>query len=225
MAPATQPNEPATPLKRLHRDRAGVASDLATLNASSARLRQTVASETAVLQEIGEMGSVEIAAMTAWASGGCVGEPPAPDLTQRRVLAERLSVAQSAAAAAKGAGEDINHRIGELNQQLISVNERIEVAALDALQAEFGIIFDQHRVAVENTRVLTAKLAGLARYFADQGREQIDVRNNGEAGRRYFVRGEALAINRLTDPGITHVEILEAVAFWAARYAALRKGA
>jgi hypothetical protein len=88
---APSATEPATPLERLHADRAGLASELAGLNASSARLRETGAAEAAVLREIGEMGSAEIAAMTAWASAGCVvGDQPVPDQKQRRALAEKL---------------------------------------------------------------------------------------------------------------------------------------
>src|SRR5712671_2012522 len=125
-APATKPltaaAEPATPLEQLHADRAGLASELAGLNTSSARLRETANAEAAVLREIGELGSAEIAAMTAWASSGCVGDPPAPDQKQRRALAEKLSAAQSAAAAAKGAGQDIDHQIGELNHRLATIS-------------------------------------------------------------------------------------------------------
>src|SRR3979411_1314872 len=100
-APATRTltssAEPATVLEQLHADRAGLTGELAGLQASSARLRETANAEAAVLREIGEMGSAEIATMTAWASAGCAGEQPVPDLKQRRALAEKLGAAQSAA--------------------------------------------------------------------------------------------------------------------------------
>src|SRR5258708_1909445 len=110
-----------TPLEGLQADRAGLTSELAALNAASARLSETANAEAAVLREIGAMGSAEIAAMTAWASVGCVGDPPAPDLKQRRALAEKLATAQSAATAAKGAAADIDHQIGELNDRLRNI--------------------------------------------------------------------------------------------------------
>ena len=60
LTPAPQP---ATPLERLHADRSGLASELAALNASSARLNETANAEAAVLRVIGAMGSAEIAAI------------------------------------------------------------------------------------------------------------------------------------------------------------------
>jgi hypothetical protein len=177
-----------------------------------------------VLREIAAMGTADIAGMTAWASAGCIDDPPAPDLTQRRALAEKLAAAQAAAAAAKGAGQDIGDQVAQLTDQLASYDKQIDAAALDAMQAEWTEIHRQHRIAVESTRTLTAKLTGLCGYFTDQGRHLTDVRGNREAGRSYFVRAEGLATIKLTDPGLTHFEMLEGVSFWSNRAAALIKG-
>jgi hypothetical protein len=214
----------ATALERLHADRARVAGELAVLSASSARLRGTANAEAAVVREIGEMGNADIAAMTAWASAGCIGDPPAPDLKQRRAIAEKLAAVQAAAAAAKGAGQDIDYQIGQLNEELATLSRQIDAAALDAMQAEFMEIHGQHRIAVESLRTLTAKLTGLCSHFTEQGRHLIDVGGNREAGQRYFARAEALNTVKLTDPGLTHLEMLEGASFWANRAAALSKG-
>ena len=66
----TPPDKPLTAIEQLHHDRADLTRELAGLNASAAKLRAAAQAEAAVLKEIGEMGSVEVKAMTAWASGG-----------------------------------------------------------------------------------------------------------------------------------------------------------
>jgi hypothetical protein len=219
-APAT---EPATPLQRLHGDRAELASELATLNAASARLKETTNAEAAVLREIGAMGSVEIAAMTAWASAGCVGDPPAPDQKQRRALAEKLATAQAAAVAAKAVGTDIDHQISGLNDKLRAIAAQIEKAALDAMQADFSALNDQHRAATEVIRRLAAQMHGLCSYLSNEGRRLID-RGDHEAGKRYLARAEALNSVKLANPGITQGEIIEAANDWFRRAATLRSG-
>jgi len=169
------------------------------------------------------MGSAEIAAMTAWASGGCVGDQPAPDLKLRRTLGEKLAAAQAGATAAKAAGADIDRQIAELNDQLRNIAAQIEKAALDAVQAEFGILNDQHLAAVEALRRLTAKMHGLCSYLSNEGRRLID-RGDLEAGRRYLARAEALNGVKLASPGVTQGEIIEAANDWSRRAADLRNG-
>lgn len=227
-APATTPltlsaAEPTTALEQLHADRAGLTRELTGLQASSARLRETENAEAAVLREIGEMGSAEIAAMTAWASAGCAGEQPAPDLKQRRALAETLAAAQSAATAAKGAGQGIDHQIGDINRKLAGISQAIEKAALDAMQADFGGLSEQHLAATEALRKLSAKLYGLCSYLANEGRNKID-RGEHEAGKAYLARAEALNGIKLPNPGVTQGEIIEAANDWSRRAAALRSG-
>ena len=221
--PAPSATEPATPLKRLHADRAGLTSELAALNASSARLHETAASEAAVLAEIGVMGSAEIAAMSGWASGGCVGEPPAPDQKQRRALAEKLAGAQAAATAAKAAGTEIDNQIGELNNRLRAISSQIEKAALDTMQVDFRALNDQHLAATEVIRKIIAKLHGLCSYLSNEGLRRID-RGDHEAGKRYLARAEALTGIKLASPGVTQGEIIEAANDWSRRAAALRTG-
>jgi hypothetical protein len=221
--PLTSP-EPATALEQLHRDRAGLTSELAVLSASSARLRETANAEAAVLREIGDMGSAEIAAMTAWASAGCIGDPPAPDLKQRRALAEKLATTQSAAAAAKGAGADIDHQIGERNDRLRDIAAQIEKATLDAMQADFHGLNNQHLAATEALRKVSARMLGLCSYLANEGRRRAD-NGDQEAGKRYLARAEALNSIKLANPGVTQGEIIEAANDWSRRAATLRSGA
>ncbi|SDP49409.1 hypothetical protein [Afipia sp. GAS231] len=215
--------EPATPLERLHAERAGLASELAALSASADRLRGTANAEAAVVREIAEMGNAEIAAMTGWASGGCVGDAPAPDQKQRRSLAEKLMAAQSAAAAAKGAGHDIDHQISQRNDQLGIVNRQIEKASLDAMQADFRALTDQHLAAVEVVRSVSARLFGLCSYLSNEGRRRID-RGDTEGGKAYLARAEALTTNKLPSIGVTQGEIIQAANDWSRRAADLRNG-
>lgn len=173
MASATKPltvsTEPATPLEQLRADRAELTDELAALNASSARLRETANAEAAVLAEIGAMGSAEIAAMTAWASTGCAGDPPVPDQKQRRALAEKLSVAQSAAAAAKGAGQDIDHQITQQTERLATINEQIELAIFDQIEREHDDVISEFVGVCERGSELATKISGLALLFRETG--------------------------------------------------------
>jgi len=220
---AAQSKQTPSPLERLHADRAGLTGELASLQASLARLRETANAEAAVLREIGEMGSAEIAAMTSWASGGCVGDGPAPDLKQRRTLAEKLAAAAAAATAAKAAGTEIDNQIGEINSRLRAISSQIEKAALDAMQADFSALNDQHLAATEAIRKLAAKMHGLCSYLSNEGRRLID-RGDLEAGKRYLARAEALTSIKLASPGVTQGEIIEAANDWSRRAAALNKG-
>jgi hypothetical protein len=212
-----------TPSTELHAERAGLASELAALNASSARLRETANAEAAVLREIGAMGSAEIAAMTAWASGGCVGDQPPPDLKLRRSLAEKLSAAQAAATAAKGAGADIDQKIAALNEQLREVGQQIEQAIFDRLETEHGFIIDQYRANCELGSKLAAQIHGLASFYGDTGRTLIS-RGNQDAGMKYLQLASALTNIKLPNPGVTRHEIEAAAANWGRRAATLRAG-
>jgi hypothetical protein len=229
-APATKPpalptDNPVTPLEQLHADRAGLTGELAVLSASSTRLRETANAEAAVLREIGEMSSAEIAAMTAWASAGCAGDPPAPDQKQRRALAEKLNAAQSAAAAAKGAGQDIDHQISVLNQRMATIAGQIEVAVLDAAELEFAEVCRQNTAFVDLLRKSSLKIFGLCSFLSTEGR-RLNDRADTDGGKRYLARAEALAAaaNKLPKPGVSQVEIVSAANDWARRIADLRKG-
>jgi hypothetical protein len=227
-APATKPltsaTEPATPLERLHRDRAGLAGELAALNTSAARLRETANAEAAVLREIGDLGSAEIVAMTGWASGGCVGDPPAPDLKQRRALAEKLVAAQSAAAAAKGAGQDIDQKIADVSNHLRTINAQIEVAAFDAVEVEHAAIMAQYQANCEEGRKLASRIHGLANFYGDKGRALFD-RGDQDGATAYMRRSSALTGMKLPNPGVSRANVEAAAAEWGRRIDALRRGA
>lgn len=220
LTPAT---EPATPLERLHAERAGLTSELAVLNASSARLQETAASEAAVLREIGAMGSAEIDAMKAWASAGCVGDQPTPDQKQRRALAEKLAAAQAAAAAAKGAGADIDQKIATLNDRLRSIDAQTEQAIFDKMETEHGHIIAQYRANCEHGSKLAAQIHGLASFYGDTGRTLIS-RGNQDAGMKYLQLASGLTSIKLPNPGVSRHEIEAAANEWGRRAAALRAG-
>jgi hypothetical protein len=219
--PADQP--PVTSLERLHHDRAAVARQLANLNTAAGKLRDAATAEAAVLREIGDLGSSEIAAMTAWASGGCAGDPPAPDQKQRRALAEKLAAAQAAAAAAKGAGADIDQKIAQLNDRLRIVSDQIEHAIFDTMETEHGHIIAQYRAACEHGSQLAAKIHGLANYYGETGRSLIS-RGDQDAGAKYHQRASALTNIKLPNPGVSRLEIEAAAASWGRRAVDLRNG-
>jgi hypothetical protein len=227
-APATKPpalptTKPVTALEQLHADRAEVAGELATLNASSARLSAAANAEAAVVQEIADMATADTAAMTAWATGGCIGEAPRSDQNQRIKLGQKLNTAQASAAAAKGAGHDIAAQIAGLNDQLRSIGAQIEKAALDTLQTDFRDLNGEHFAAVEVIRKLTAKMHGLCSFLSNEGRRRIDS-GDLDGGKQYLARAEALTSIKLASPGVTQGEIIEAANDWSRRAATLRSG-
>jgi hypothetical protein len=204
-----QPAIPPTALERLHRDRAGLTSELAALNASSARLNEAANAEAAVLREIGAMGSVEIAAMTAWASGGCVGDQPTPDLKLRRTLGEKLAAAQAAATAAKGAGEDINHQISQHTERLALINDQIEQAIFDQVEHEHGDVISEYVGVCERGSQLATKISGLALLFRETGQNQ---------------RAAVIFATKLPTVSTNPREVQLAADSWGRRIADLRKG-
>lgn len=222
----TPPDIPLTAieqLQQLHSDRARLTGERDVLNTSSAKLRAAAQAEPAVIREIGEMGSAEIAAMTAWASTGCRGEQPMPDLKHRRVLAEKLAAAQAVGASATGAIQDVEHQIGQVNHQLTAINQLIEQAALDIMQDEMMMVREQYAATIEVVRTLAAKQLSLTSYFSGEGRRLID-RGDVEAGKRYLARAEALSRLTMADPGVTQGEIIAALNDHTIRAAALRNG-
>src|SRR5450432_3513128 len=148
--PALPTDKPVSPLARLHRERTVIMGELAVLNVSAARLRQTENAEAAVHREFADLSSSEIDAVANWAKSP-IGEPPPPDQKLRRALAEKLAVAQSAAAAAKAnaKAQDIGQHTAELNQRLIAINVEIEVAVLDAVELEFANVCRQNSEVVD----------------------------------------------------------------------------
>jgi hypothetical protein len=225
LANKSNPSEPVTPLEQLLADRAGLTHSLTELNQSAARLRETGAAEAAVLAEIGELGRTEIADMTKWATEGCHGDAPRSNQQKRIVLGQKLSAAQSAAAAAKGAGQDIDHQIGELNHRLATIAGQIEVAVLDAAELEFAEVCRQNTAFVELLRKSNLRIFGLCSFLSTEGR-RLNDRADTDGGKRYLARAEALAAaaNKLPKPGVSQVEIVSAANEWARRIADLRKG-
>ena len=218
LTPAT---EPATALQVLHSERAGLTRELAALNASAARLRETSNAEAAVLQEIEAMGAAEIAGMTKWATGGCIGDAPRPDQNKRIVLGQKLNAAQAAATAAKGAGADIDQKIAVLNNGLLAIGAQIEQAIFDKMEAEHGQIITLYRAVCEQGSKLAAQIHGLASFYGDTGRTLIS-RGDQDAGTSYLQRGAALTNVKLPNPGVTRHEIEAAAHEWGRRAATLR---
>ena len=92
-----------------------------------------------------------------------------PDQKLRRALAEKLAATQSAAAAAKGAAQDIGQHTAELNQRLIAINVEIEVAVLDAVELEFADVCRQNTDVVDLLRKSSLKIFGLCSFLSTEG--------------------------------------------------------
>jgi hypothetical protein len=175
----------------------------------AARLRSAAAGEAAVLAEIGAMGSAEVEAMSKWASAGCHGEMPSPDLKQRRALAEKPSAAQSAAAAATGAGQDINHQITLTEERLATINAQIELTIFDQVEREHGDIISEFVGVCERGSQLATQISGLALLFRETG-------NNRRAAVIFAAKLPMIS----TSPN----EVQAAADTWGRRVADLRRG-
>lgn len=220
----TSPPEPTTALESLLSSRAGLTGELAQRNATHARLRALGLVEAAVRQELDELSKADIEAVSTWAaSSGGEGEPPAPDLAQRRALGAKLASAQAAANAATGSLHDLDDQIRELNAQLADVEKAIERAALDIAEREFSEIREQHAATMAAGSKLAARMHGLCSYLSNNGRTLID-RGDQAGGRTYLGRAEAMTAIKLPQGGVSQHEIFAAAENWARRIAALRKG-
>src|ERR1700736_5501862 len=104
-------NSPAGSLSQLKAQRSALAERIAELTAARQRLGEAEEAERAATAAIGELDAVEIAATSEWASSGCSGPIPTPDLSKRAGLAKQLAAAQAASTAAKGAGSDIDGQL------------------------------------------------------------------------------------------------------------------
>lgn len=212
--PATKPltpstTEPATPLTRLFSDRAGITHALDDLNRAAARLRETGASEAAVEAEIEELGRTEIAQMTKWAREGCHGDAPRSDQQKRIVLGQKLNAAQSAAAAAMGAGVDIDAQIVQQTERLATINAEIEQAIFDLIEREHGDVISEYVGVCERGSQLATQISGLALFYRETG-------NNQRAAVIFSTKLPAVSTNPR--------EVQLAADAWSRRVAALRSG-
>lgn len=201
--------EPATALEQLHADRAGLTRELAGLQASSARLRETATSEAAVLAEIEELGRIEIAQMTKWAREGCHGDAPRSDQQKRIVLGQKLNAAQSAAAAATGAGQDIGHQIVQQTERLATINAEIEQAIFDLIEHEHGDVISEYVGVCERGSQLATQITGLALFYRETGNNQ---------------RAAVIFSTKLPVVSTNPREVQLAADAWGRRAAALRSG-
>ena len=215
-------SKPITSLEQLLRDRAGLHEELSGLQASSARLKETTASEAAALGEIAELGKAEIAAMTEWAASGCRGDPPVPDQRRRKVLAEKLATAQTAAAAATAAGQDIDARITEANQRIHAMDAEIERAVFNKVEAEHAALLTELAEVAETGSQLVAKIIGLARYYNNLGAARRES-GDQDGGVTLHQRGTMLG-GKLPVMGASQKEIEHAALEWGRRIDTLRRG-
>lgn len=213
-ATATKPltpsaTEPATALETLLRERASLAQSLDGLNRSAARLHAAANAEADVVAEIAALGAAEIEAMTKWGRAGCHGDAPKADQQTRVRLAQKLNAAQASAAAAVGAGQDINHDIRRQTEQLALIDDQIQIAAFDQIEREHSRVIDEYAQVCRRGSELATRISGTALYFKEAGNP-----------------GRAVVIFNTKLPAITtnpH-EVKEAADEWSRRATALRSG-
>jgi seryl-tRNA synthetase len=193
------------------------------LNGVSTRLHAEAAAGASLIEELAKLAETETNEMRAWADGGCQGPAPKDKAAERQAIATKLAGASATAAAARTAIAETDNQTGKLNNQLRTINAQIEKAALDAMQADFRGLNDQHLAATEVIRKLAAKMHGLCSFLSNEGRRRID-RGEHEAGKAYLARAEALTSIKLASPGVTQGEVMTAANDWSRRAAALRSG-
>lgn len=214
MAPATAKSPtpsavPATALEQALQDHKRLTESLADLTRAAAHLHAAANAEADVVAEIAALGAAEIEAMTKWGRGGCIGDAPRSDQNQRIRLGQKLNAAQASAAAAVGAGQDINHDIRQQTEQLALINDQIQIAIFDQIEREHGDVIAEYTRVCKRGSELATKISGTALFFKEAGNP-----------------GRAVAIFNTKLPAITtnpH-EVKAAADDWSRRAAALRSG-
>jgi hypothetical protein len=206
------PAEPPTPteLERLHQARARLTHSLAELNRAAAKLRETSAAEADVVAEIAALGAAEIEAMTKWGRGGCIGDAPRSDQNQRIKLGQKLNAAQASAAAAVGAGQDIDHDIRQQTEQLALIDGQIEQAIFDLIEREHGDVISEYVGVCERGSQLATQISGLALMFRETGNHK---------------RAAVIFSTKLPVVSTNPREVQLAADAWGRRVATLRSGA
>jgi hypothetical protein len=227
-ATATKPTqlatEPATPLERLHHERAGLTDEATRLAGVLTRLKREAAAGSALSDELAKLSAVETDEMKVWAAGGCVGAAPKGKQTERQAIAVKMAGTNAAAAAAMAAMHDVDDQIKRVNTELANISAKIEGAALDAMQAELADIRIDHAAAIEQARKFSVLIFGLCSFLSNEGRRKID---NGdvEAGKRWLARAEQMSAVKIPLPSLSQLEIIRAAEDWSRRAAILRAGA
>jgi hypothetical protein len=230
MALATKPltpsaTEPASVLAMLHRDRAEAMDSVKRLTGISARLHAEAAAGASLIDELAKLADAETNDMRAWADGGCQGAAPKGKQAERQTIATKLAGSKTTADAARGAVGSINAKLAEFDQQLVTINDQIEIAALDVAQVEFTQIRVEHTAVIEQVRKSTATLFGMCNFLSMEGRRLNDS-GQTDAGRKYLQRAEAAVAtaNKMAKPDISQAEIMAAADLWGRHVADMRKG-
>jgi hypothetical protein len=205
----TPATEPATPLEQALQASRQLTESLADLNRAAARLHAAANAEADVVAEIAALGAAETEAMTKWGRGGCIGDAPRSDQNQRIKLGQKLNAVQASAAAAVGAGQDINHDILRQTEQLALLNDQIEQAIFDTVEREHGDVIAEYTKVCEQGGQLATRISGLALLFRETGNNQ---------------RAAAIFTRKLPTVSTNPREVQLAADAWSRRIAELRKG-
>ena len=216
--------EPAAVLAGLLALRSELGVKIASLTASRSKLQALAHVEANAGRELEAATQSDTAALTAWATAGCIGEQPTVDLQQRRVLAENLVSARASAAAATGSIQDVDFELGEVQTQSASLATLIEAAALDITEIEFHKDRADYADLMRAGGIIGARLQGYRAFLAEQGRTLVE-RREPQAGQKYLARAERLMLGiAIPKPDFAQHDLFAASAQWGRRVKALCKG-
>ncbi|WP_294534638.1 hypothetical protein [uncultured Rhodoblastus sp.] len=158
-------------------------AEIAGLNSERERLTRLASEETAVLQQIGEIGAREIAVFKAWASGGCKGAAPAFLTEERRVASEKLARAQAVAAGAESAIQEIEARLAAAHVEARDLGALVDEAVSVEMLARYAATFADCERKFAAARAGAATCFGLlqalysrAHELAPEGKPELSLR-------------------------------------------------
>lgn len=211
-------NEPPDRLAGLRAERERIGAEIRELRASIAKITEAETAVRQATEALESLDQAEIAAATIWASDGCAGLPPVPDMAKREELARDLASAHALAASAKGARTNLESRIADLSTKFAAVTAEVETVALAELEAERRKIRSELDAFAGQGRLMAARIFGFRKFIIDRGHEFRNQGRDDEAGNllRWAERlaGEEWPV---LEPSSASIE--EAARDWAAKLA------
>ena len=200
--------------------RAALAERLAALHDTRDRLRAAEQDETDALQAIGAIDAAERLAMAAWAEAGGHGNGPALDHDARTTATRRLAIAQAKAAAARGAGRDVEAQIVATTAEGADVAAQIERAALADLVEQFDTERAGLATLATEVRERVGRTFGCAQLIREHADAHRDAGRAGEARALYAMLEQLGAVPPLDFvPSVG--EVAAGLPAWASRYGEL----
>ncbi len=115
-----------------------------------------------------EFENSEASSVTSWASSGCSGVRPAPNVERHAALTSKVKASQRAFANAEPALEAIDAAAIEIREKLHSNRQDIEAAAAKQIAADFDALGVRARKLRGELAEIETELAGGLAYFAGE---------------------------------------------------------